>query len=118
MTTVNTIFCDIDGCLIEHTGDITKQTSSSCKLLPGVKDKLTEWDRAGHKIILTTGRRESLRKVTEQILTDLGVCYDQLVMGLPRGNRIVINDKKPNSDSDTAFAYSPPRNTGLVNFPY
>ena len=118
-TDIMTIFCDIDGCLVEHTGDMTKQMESSHTLLPGAKEKLVEWERAGYKIILTTGRRESLRGVTEDMLVRLGVFYDQLVMGLPRGPRLIINDMKPGRlATPTALAYSPERNKGLENCPW
>jgi hypothetical protein len=115
---IMTIFCDIDGCLVEHTGDMTKQMESSPALLPGVKEKLVEWERAGYKIILTTGRRESLRGVTEAMLVRLGVFFDQLIMGLPRGPRLVINDFKPNDLRATALAWCPVRNRGLKECPY
>ncbi len=110
---VKTIFCDIDGIIVEHTGNMTQQMEHTPTLLPGAKDKFVEWERAGHKIILTTGRRESLRPITEKMLTELGIFYDQLVMGLPRGPRIVINDMKPDSPIQTAIGICLPRNKGL-----
>ena len=114
-----TVFCDIDGCIVKHGGDMSKQVDGKCKLLPGVKEKFVEWDRAGHTIILTTGRRESLRACTEAMLLGLGIFYDQLVMGLPRGPRVVVNDRKPdNTTEETALAWSPERNEGLQNCPY
>ena len=77
--------------------------------------KLTEWDSNGYNIILITGRRESLRKQTESQLSDEGIFYDQLVMGVGGGDRILINDRKPNSERDTAYAINLNRNEGIKN---
>ena len=73
---------------------------------------MNEWCSKEYKIILTTARRESLRKTTELQLFLVGIPYDQLVMGLSKGNRIVINDRRPNGN-DTAFAINIDRDHGL-----
>jgi len=110
-----TIFIDIDGILVEHKGNLSKQILSKIKLLPGTLEKLNEWEGEGHRIILTTGRKESMRKFTEEQLLKLGIFYDQLIMGLNRGERIVINDSKPNNDVVTASAIQIERNVGIKN---
>lgn len=107
-----TIFLDIDGCIFKHRGNMSTQFNDAV-LLPGALEKINEWDAAGYKIILTTGRKESMRKITEEQLTKNGIFYDQLIMGINRGERILINDKKPNSDIDTAIAINVIRNQGL-----
>lgn len=116
MTLVNkskTIFCDIDGTLIEHAGNLSKIHIEKCIILPGTLEKINEWDRKGYNIILTTGRRESMRLLTEKQLSDLGIFYDQLIMGLGGGDRIVINDRKPHSKKDTCYAINIDRNKGI-----
>lgn len=111
--TPNTIFCDIDGTLVEHKGDICQQHLGKLNLLEGTLDKLKEWDRKGYKIILTTGRRESTRKFTEKQLSEAGIFYDTLIMGVGNGKRIIINDKKQNSLEDTADSINIERNKGI-----
>jgi len=108
-----TIFLDIDGTLVKHQGNLTKMMSNEMELLPSVIDKLNEWEGNGHKIILTTGRRECLRKITEEQLLKNGIFFDQLIMGLNRGERILINDIKPNNDMTVASAIEIKRNEGL-----
>jgi hydroxymethylpyrimidine pyrophosphatase-like HAD family hydrolase len=108
-----TVFADIDGTLIKHTGDIVVQSNSVPKVLPGVLDKLREWDLKGYKIILTTGRRESCREATIKQLQKAGIFYDQLIMGIGGGGRVVLNDRKPDGNRDTAFAINVDRNAGL-----
>tara|TARA_R110002050_G_scaffold133369_2_gene255901 strand:+ start:592 stop:963 length:372 start_codon:yes stop_codon:yes gene_type:complete len=111
-----TIFCDIDGTLVVHS----KPTNAALPthkltLLEGTIEKLLEWDKLGHRIILTTGRKESLRKETKKQLSKAGVIYDQLIMGIGGGKRYLINDKKPNGTEDYAVAINLERNKGIKN---
>lgn len=108
-----TIFLDIDGTLIEHFGNISEQFTKAPKLLDGTLEKLNEWDRKGYNIILTTGRREGVRNITVKQLAELGIFYDQLIMGLGGGVRVVINDRKKDKKDDTAIAINLQRNHGI-----
>jgi quercetin dioxygenase-like cupin family protein len=113
MAAPKTIFCDIDGTLIVHKKDITKNIFDSPIVLSNVIESVKEWDRLNYKIILTTGRKESTRKQTENQLAEIGVVYDQLVMGITNGDRIIINDKKFNGVKNTCYAINLVRNKGL-----
>lgn len=112
-----TIFLDIDGCIFEHPGHpnnhITKP--EKLKILEGVKEKLDEWIMKDYKIILTTGRKECTRKETEKQLSDNGITWDQLIMNIGGGIRILINDTKPNTKELTALAFCVERNIGIKN---
>lgn len=109
----NTIFCDIDGTLIKHEPpEVSFKSDYKMQPLPGTLTKLLEWDRLGYNIILTTGRRESLRSITEKQLNDVGIFYDQLIMGIGGGCRYLINDNKPNGDV-TALCITIDRNQGI-----
>jgi len=110
-----TLFIDIDGTLVKHQGNLSKMITNEMEILPGVIEKLNEWNEAGNCIILTTGRKETLRKITEEGLLKNGIFYDQLIMGLTRGERVVINDKKPGNDMSVAYAIQINRNEGLKN---
>lgn len=116
-----TLFLDIDGTLLEHPGTLsqillTEQLQPrflfGVEPLPGVREKLDQWNAQGHRIILTTGRPESMRAFTQQQLDRAGIFYDQLVMGITGGERVLINDRKP-SGEDTARAINVDRNVGL-----
>jgi ribonucleotide monophosphatase NagD (HAD superfamily) len=111
-----TIFCDIDGTLILHKSPEECAKSSNMDLLPGTIEKLKEWNVNGHNIILVTGRRESTRAVTEAGLASLGVFYDKLIMGVGRGPRIIINDKKSDGKL-TCLSFNPDRNSGIASLP-
>jgi mannose-6-phosphate isomerase len=110
-----TIFCDIDGTILKHRGDIYKNVLEPPEILNGVIDKFKEWDKNNYKIILTTGRKEGYREKTKEQLKILGINYDELIMGLPNGDRILINDKKDNGINYTAYAYNLVRNEGMNN---
>ena len=107
-----TVFLDIDGTLIEHRGSHFLQIMRQPIVLSETRARLEEWDRAGWRIVLVTGRRESSRAHTEAQLLREGIFYDQLVMGMGNGPRVLINDQKPDGEV-TAFAFCPPRNEGL-----
>lgn len=110
-----TLFIDIDGTLVKHQGNLSDMFLKDIEVLPGVLEKFNEWDAKGYKIILTTGRKECLRKITEDQLLKNGIFFDQLVMGLTRGERVLINDIKPNNDMSVATAIQINRNEGLKN---
>jgi hydroxymethylpyrimidine pyrophosphatase-like HAD family hydrolase len=106
-----TIIIDLDGTCIKHHGSLDAQLGEP-ELLPGVKEKFLFWERTGCKIIILTGRKESMRQRTIEQIEQVGLFFDQLIMGVGGGIRILINDKKPEGSS-TAFAENVTRNSGL-----
>ncbi len=108
-----TIFCDIDGTLVVHYKP-TEQYMNSLELLDGTLEKILEWDKLGYTIILTTGRKESLRQVTEKQLDEAGIIYDQLIMGIGGGKRYLINDNKADG-TISAGHICIARNEGIKN---
>lgn len=115
MNSPKTIFCDIDGTILKHNGDIFLNYSDHPVVLSDVLTNVKEWEKLNYKIILTTGRKECLREVTEKQLLLCGIVYDDLIMNLPNGPRVLINDKKPNSPENSAFAINLVRNKGMEN---
>lgn len=87
-----TIFSDIDGTLV-HQVPFELIDPFSSTALPGVVDKMTQWFKEGHHIVLTTARPEELRDLTIQEMDLLGIPFHQLVMGIGRAERILINNK-------------------------
>ena len=49
-------------------------------------------------------------------LAEAGIIYDQLIMNVGGGVRVLINDKKPNKDDETAIAICVERNKGLKDY--
>ena len=108
-----TIFCDIDGTLVHHTGDILRNVREPSGVLSNVVETIRDWDRRNYTIILTTGRKESTRAQTEKQLADAGIVYHTLLMNLPNGDRVLINDKKEGGKRNTAYAVNVVRNSGF-----
>ena len=84
-----TLFIDIDGCLLKHLGNLSNEILGNPEILPGVLQKLNEWDGEGHKIILTTGRKESMRKITEEQLSKYGIKRTSLYLSIKHIKRII-----------------------------
>jgi len=111
-----TIFCDLDGTLVKHLNPIDIQNPDlKLQVLPGVHAKLREWDSKRYYVIITTGRKESARQATIKQLQNAGIVYDLLIMGFGGGDRILINDKKLDSNRNTAHAINLNRNEGIGN---
>ena len=115
MSKPKTIFCDIDGTLCEYpyTGKMISFDDEIMKPLPHTLKKLWEWDKAGHMIILTNGRKEGMRETTERQLREAGIVYDKLIMGIGGGTRVLINDLKPDRAGDPAIAINLKRDIGV-----
>jgi mannose-6-phosphate isomerase-like protein (cupin superfamily) len=111
-----TIFCDIDGTLLKHFGDINTNINNHPVILKNTLNSIHQWEKLNYKIILITGRKESLRKRTEEQLLVVGINYDSLLMGITNGDRVIINDKKPDGVRNTAYAINVVRNKGLENY--
>ena len=93
----NTYFIDLDGTIFKHSHSYSGLFKSP-ELCPGVKNALDELDSRGEKIILVSARKEGARKQTEEILDKFGIPYDQLILGISQGARVIVNDIK-NKDS-------------------
>ncbi|MEU7614674.1 hypothetical protein AB0M91_05720 [Micromonospora rifamycinica] len=63
-------------------------------------------------VVVMTGRPESERARTLDLLARLGLRVDRAMFGLPLGERVVVNDAKP-SGLPTAYAVNLPRDRGL-----
>ena len=90
---MKTIICDIDGTLVNYMGgghwSIANTEHEACR---GAREHMRAWEAQGHRIILITGRRESVRERTESELRRLGIPFDMLLMGYADSGRILIND--------------------------
>lgn len=107
-----TTFVDLDGTCFLEQGDLQAIITKEAVVLPGVHLRFAEWREKDYYVVITTARPESMRALTLKHLNDNGLWCDQLVMGLPIGPRVVINDAKPNG-MITAKAFCIERDKGL-----
>jgi len=110
---MKTIICDIDGTIFKYIGGIADITTSPAELLPGARDQINKWELEGCRIIIITGRRESMRERTEKDLQYHGIPYDILLMGYADTGRVIINDE---GSKIKAHAVSLPRNSGFSEY--
>ena len=110
-----TIFSDIDGTLIEQVR-FEELDPNVVNVLPGVREKMNEWYEAGHHIVLTTARPWGLELITKQQMENAGIRYHQLLMGIGREERILINNNsKGEPDNARAMAVAVGRDAGFNN---
>ena len=110
-----TIFSDIDGTLIEQVR-FEDLDANVVNVLPGVVEKMNEWYEAGHHIVLTTARPWHLELITKQQMEKAGIRYHQLVMGIGREERILINNNsKGEPENARAMAVAVGRDAGFIN---
>lgn len=105
-----TYFIDIDGTIVRHL-DAHAVANVKEELLPGVKEYWAMFDDRDF-IVITTARPEVLREKTEAIFRDHGLRYNTIIMGLPYGPRILINDT-PDVTMPKAYAINLKRNDGF-----
>lgn len=108
----NTYFIDIDGTIFMYR-NFNNYQSEPAQVIKNSKQYLQQiWDD-GHYIVLVTARPEKLREFTESELKINNIPYNQLVMGIERGPRILINDMEFNSNEKRAFAINVKRDEGI-----
>ena len=99
--------------MIRHHSNGSEGLFAEVEILPGVVEKISEWEGKEYYIILTTGRKESTREMTVRQLEENHIVYDLLIMGIGHGERIVINDFNSKGESRTK-AIDVKRNEGLA----
>lgn len=90
---------DLDGTLLKHNG--YKQDGRDT-VLSGAKEYLAELPDED-KVVILTSRTEEYREETLCFLGENGIRYDIILFGMPMGERILVNDRKP-SGLDMAVA--------------
>ena len=107
----STIFCDIDGTLFVYRKFDT-MLSTPAQLINSTAEYIRESHNQGNHIVFTTARPETLRNFTILELLNNDIPYDQIVMGIGRGTRILINDNEFEGEN-RAIAYSLKRDEGI-----
>jgi NDP-sugar pyrophosphorylase family protein len=106
-----TIFCDIDGTLIENQNSYGKNNYFTDPVpLPENVKAIHLAIANGCQIIFTTARREKYRERTTKVLDNLGFKDYQLIMNLNHAKRIVINDYAPTNPYPSAVSINLQRN--------
>ena len=106
------LFVDIDGTLITNSSHHFPPYVGSGEPIENNIDFIAELHEQGKtKIVLTTSRPEKYRQLTIMELQTKGVPFDELVMGLPHCQRVIINDFARSNQYPSCKAINIPRNT-------
>ena len=106
------LFVDIDGTLITNSSHHFPPYMGSGEPIENNIDFIAELHEQGKtKIVLTTSRPEKYRQLTIMELQTKGVPFDELVMGLPHCQRVIINDFARSNQYPSCKAINIPRNT-------
>jgi hypothetical protein len=108
-----TYFVDIDGTVIKYR-PFALMSSVEPEPIQDVINKINKEFENGSHIIMTTARPEFLRSFTKKELKKVGLKYHQLLMGIGRGTRYLLNDVDPdNPKTKRAVGVNLIRNNGL-----
>jgi ribonucleotide monophosphatase NagD (HAD superfamily) len=107
----STIFCDIDGTLFVYR-KFDKMLTTPAELINSTAEYIRENHKQGNHIVFTTARPEELREFTMMELIHNDIPYNQIVMGIGRGTRILINDNEFEGEN-RAIAHSLKRDVGI-----
>ena len=107
-----TLFLDLDGVLVENSGEYIGKIWGSTKGIEkniACTNKLYETGKV--KIIFTTSRKKSYREETVKQLNKLNIKYHDIIFDLLHSQRIIVNDFAPSNTYPTAKAINIPRNS-------
>ena len=88
----HTWILDLDGTFVKHNG---YKISGEDSFLPGAEEFLKSIPQKD-MIVFLTSRTDVYRKMTEEFLKKNGIRYDHIIFNAPYGERILMNDDKPN----------------------
>lgn len=101
---------DIDGVIFVHNNYLTGED----KIIPKFISFYRQIPKDDY-ILLITSREEKYKNITIQSLKKNGIRFDKIIFKTPRGERILVNDKKPHG-LKTAIAISTKRDAfPLIN---
>jgi hypothetical protein len=106
------LFVDIDGTLVTNSSIHFPPYVGTGEPLQDNIDFLNQLRGSGKVVvILTTSRPDSMREATIREMKRIGVGYDNLIMGLPHCQRVVINDFANSNPYPSCSAINLPRNS-------
>ena len=109
------LFVDIDGTLVTNSSIHFPPYVGSGEPLTENIEYLANLHQSGKvKIILTTSRPNRLRQITLAELQAKGIPYDELIMGLPHCQRVLVNDFAKSNPYPSATAINMPRNQDIL----
>jgi len=111
----NTYFFDIDGTIFKYRQfDLIPKTKP--EVIESTRKQLKKWYNEGHHIIICTARPYDLKIHTLVELQDNDIPYHQIIMGLERGPRYIVNDMDPAKEGKRALGINLIRDKGFTDY--
>ncbi len=82
---------DLDGTLVEHNGYLKYGKDI---LLDGVRE-FFEKIPANDMVVILSARSSQYKDMTLEFLAENNIRFDHIIFDAPKGERILINDRKP-----------------------
>lgn len=112
-----TYFCDVDGVLFKNCGKYGSiNWYNNKEIIPENIKVISELQKNGAQIVITTSRTEEFREDLEKILIANGIKPYAVIMGLNHSARVVINDFAPTNSYPSAIAITLPRNSLIKEY--
>lgn len=110
--TYKTIFVDLDGTLVTNTSHQFPPYIGEGSSLQNNIDYLNKIYSSGRvKIIITTSRPKGYYQKTINELREKNIPFDDIIMGLPHAQRIIINDFARSNPYPSCSSLNIPRNS-------
>ena len=107
-----TIFIDLDGVLVENSGEFVGKLWGTTKSLQNNVEFLNKLYNSNKvKIIITTSRKKSFKKQTINQLKKYNIKYHEIIFDLMHAQRILINDFATSNPFPSAKEVNLPRNS-------
>ena len=117
----STFLIDIDGVIFRqklrwNNGNHPIKLHPLTDLIGSSRDQINAVYTRGDRVILLTARPIGYKRETQAQLNEAGILYHQLIMSLPTGKRILVNDRKVEEpEVNTAIAINLNRDEGFGN---
>lgn len=111
----STYFVDIDGTIIKYR-QFDKLLKTKTEPIQEVIDKVNKEYENGSHIVVTSARPIEYLEFTKTELKSIDLKYHQIILGIGRGTRFIINDIDPeNPNVKRAVGINLIRNEGFKN---
>ncbi len=106
------LFIDLDGVIVQHSASHFPPYYGETGEIKENAQILRQLRQSGKfQIIITTARHPKFRKITEEQLSNIGIEYDELLMGMYHCKRIIINDYSRSNPFKSCDAINLKRNS-------
>jgi hypothetical protein len=92
----STYFVDIDGTIVMYR-EFEHLLETPAEPIQEVIDSINEEYQKGSHIVITSARPVEYLHFTEKEMKKIGLKYHQIILGIGRGTRFIINDIDPDA---------------------